>query len=212
MLENLSVVIPKNLENLQLPDPDLLHQYEDEEARRIYLEGAIGTEEDIMGENSTQIIKRILRYNREDKGTPINERKPILLFIDSGGGSGLECVVMANLILQSKTPVYTINMCCAYSAAGILLSCGHKRFALRGSTVLIHTYSAEVDGTRENIENQKRFFDKLDKRIVEVLTKQTKVDSKMYRQKAPKNWYLDDEECLKYGVIDKIVEDIDEIL
>lgn len=211
-MESIDIVIPKNLENLQLPDPVLLHHYEDEEARRIYLEGAIGTEDDIAGENSTQIIKRILRYNREDKGVPTNERKPIFLFIDSGGGSGLDCLVIANLILQSKTPVYTVNMCCAYSAAGILLSCGHKRFALRGSTVLIHTYSAGIDGTRENIENQKRFFDKLDKRIVEVLAKQTKVDSKMYRQKAPKNWYLDDEECLKYGVIDKIVDDIDEIL
>ncbi len=211
-MESIDIVIPKNLENLQLPNPVLLHHYEDEEARRIYLEGAIGTEDDIAGENSTQIIKRILRYNREDKGVPTNERKPIFLFIDSGGGSGLDCLVIANLILQSKTPIYTVNMCCAYSAAGILLSCGHKRFALRGSAVLIHTYSAGIDGTRENIENQKRFFDKLDKRIVEVLAKQTKVDSKMYRQKAPKNWYLDDEECLKYGVIDKIVDDIDEIL
>lgn len=68
MLENLSVVIPKNLENLQLPDPDLLHLYEDEEARRIYLEGVIGTEDDPTNDNSIGIIKRILRYNREDRG------------------------------------------------------------------------------------------------------------------------------------------------
>ena len=51
-MENLDIIIPKNLENLQLPDPDLLHQYEDEEARRIYLEGAIGTEDDPMNDNS----------------------------------------------------------------------------------------------------------------------------------------------------------------
>ena len=63
MLENLSVVIPKNLENLQLPDPDLLHMYEDEEARRIYLEGVIGTEDDPTNDNSIGIVKRILRYN-----------------------------------------------------------------------------------------------------------------------------------------------------
>ena len=68
LLENLSVVIPKNLENLQLPDPDLLHLYEDEEARRIYLEGVIGTEDDPTNDNSIGIVKRILRYNREDRG------------------------------------------------------------------------------------------------------------------------------------------------
>ena len=59
-MENLGIVIPKNVENLQLPDPDLLHQYEDEEARRIYLEGAIGTEDDPMNDNSIGIVKRIL--------------------------------------------------------------------------------------------------------------------------------------------------------
>ena len=78
MLENLDIIIPKNLENLQLPDPDLLHQYEDEEARRIYLEGAIGTEDDPMNDNAIGIVKRILRYNREDKGFPLEGGKPIM--------------------------------------------------------------------------------------------------------------------------------------
>ena len=78
-MENLGIIIPKNVENLQRPDPELLHQYEDEEARRIYLEGVIGTEDDPMNDNSIGIIKRILRYNREDKGLPPEERKPIML-------------------------------------------------------------------------------------------------------------------------------------
>ena len=77
-MENLGIIIPKNVENLQLPDPNLLHQYEDEEARRIYLEGTIGTEDDPTNDNSIGIVKRILRYNREDRGLSPSERKPIM--------------------------------------------------------------------------------------------------------------------------------------
>ena len=83
MLENLGIVIPKNVENLQLPDPDLLHQYEDEEARRIYLEGAIGTEDDPMNDNSIGIVKRtkyqeateaFLKFIKSDEGKAIFEK------------------------------------------------------------------------------------------------------------------------------------------
>ena len=191
MLENLGIVIPKNVENLQLPDPDLLHQYEDEEARRIYLEGAIGTEDDPMNDNSIGIVKRILRYNREDKGFPLEERKPIMM---------------------SKTPVYTVNMCACFSASGVILACGHKRYALKGSSVLIHSGSTYLGGTREQADSAKKFVDKSDKKFNDILFKRTKIDQKTYRSKAPKDWFLDDEECLKYGVVDEIVEDIDSIL
>ena len=69
-----------------------------------------------------------------------------------------------------------------------------------------------VDGTREQIDNMKRFYDKLDKKTTEILFSRTKIDAKTYRSKAPKNWFLDDDESLKWGIVDKIVEDIDEIL
>ena len=140
------IIIPKDKENLKLPAIDLIHEYEDENDRRIYLEGSIGTEDDISNDNSMGIVKKILRYNRADIGIPPEKRKPIQLFIDSGGGELDGALILSNFILQSKTPVYTINMCCAYSAAGIILCCGHKRLALKGSTVLVHTYSAGVDG------------------------------------------------------------------
>lgn len=211
-MESIDIVIPKSVENLYLPDPILLHQYEDEEARRIYLEGAIGTEDDPTNDNSIGIIKKILRYNREDKGIPTDERRPIMLYVDSSGGDVTGTLVLCHTIMMSKTPVYTINMCASYSAAGIILACGHKRYALKGSSVLIHSGSTYLGGTREQADSAKKFVDKSDKKFNEILFKKTKIDQKTYRSKAPKDWFLDDEECLKYGVIDKIVEDLDEIL
>ena len=211
-METLDIVIPKDIENLQLPDPDLLHQYEDEEARRIYLEGTIGTEDDPLNENSIGIVKRILRYNREDKDIPIEDRKPIMLYVNSPGGDVTDALVLCNVVTMSKTPIYTVNMCACFSASGVILACGHKRYALKGSSVLIHSGSTYLGGTREQADSAKKFVDKSDKRFNEILFTRTKIDQKTYRSKAPKDWFLDDEECLKYGVIDKIVDDLDEIL
>lgn len=211
-MEDLGIIIPKDVENLHLPDPDLLHQYEDEEARRIYLEGTIGTEDDPLNDNSIGIVKRILRYNREDKGLSIEERKPIMLYVDSSGGDVTGTLVLCHIIMMSKTPVYTVNMCTAFSAAGVILACGQKRYALKGSSALVHSGSTYVGGTREQADSAKKFFDKADKKFNDILFKKTKIDQKTYRAKAPKDWFLDDEECLKYGLIDEIVEDIDTIL
>lgn len=71
------IIIPKDKENLKLPAIDLIHEYEDENDRRIYLEGSIGTEDDISNDNSMGIVKKILRYNRADVGIPPEKRKPI---------------------------------------------------------------------------------------------------------------------------------------
>ena len=56
------------------------------------------------------IVKHIMQFNKEDKGKPVEERQPILLYITSKGGdvdSGFEII---DIITMSKTPVYTINI------------------------------------------------------------------------------------------------------
>ena len=63
-------------------------------------------------------IEHIIRiYNIIDKNIPIEERKPIKLFINSGGGEITASYEIIDAIRLSKTPVYTINMCWAGSAA-----------------------------------------------------------------------------------------------
>ena len=54
---------------------------EDYDNRRLFLNSEI--DETII----TSIAYHILRYNRLDKGLPIDQRKPIILYINSPGGS-----------------------------------------------------------------------------------------------------------------------------
>ena len=117
-----------------------------------------------------------------------------------------------NLIESSKTKVITINYCTAYSAAAEILASGHERYALKGSHVMIHSGSCSYSGQADQVESMKKYFDKLSKKTVEHLMTKTKIDPKAFKRKSVVDWFMDENEALENGVIDKIVEDLEEIL
>ena len=210
--QQIAVVIPKQLENLKLPDPDLVQYYKDIDERIIYLEGFIGGENDPNEDNSIGIVKRIMQYNREDKLIDPEDRKPIKIFIDSGGGDAYGTVTLVNTILMSKTPVYTINLRDALSAAGYVFISGHKRFAFPGATVLIHSGSVGYSGDKDKVDAMRKHYDKIIKTLDDLILSKTNIDAKTLRSKSAREWYLGNEDMIKYGVADKIVESLDEII
>lgn len=190
--------------NLQLPDPALRNFYRDEEERIFWLN-------DQVSESAQDLIYMILRCNKEDKGKPVEERRPIKLFIDSPGGDVTFMWTIINLIEQSKTPVWTINYCTAYSAAAEILASGHVRYGLKGTHVMVHSGSCAYVGQADQVESTKKYFDKLSKKTVDHLMSKTKIDPKVFKKKATVDWFMDENEALANGVIDKIVEDLDEL-
>lgn len=204
-LENILAGIPTNIANLQLPDNILRDYYRDEADRVIWID-------DQIDDSTTKVMDRILRYNYEDKNIPVEERKPIKIFIDTPGGSVIIMWSIVNAIKLSKTPVWTINWCTAYSAGATILAAGHKRFAMPGSTALVHSGSCYYGGNQEQVDAAKKFFDRLGKEADEFLLAQTKIDKKTFNKKKASDWYFNTQECLESGLVDKIVESFDEIL
>lgn len=203
-LENVLFSIPESVANLQLPDPDLRDFYRDEQDRVFWVTNEIN-------DNLLDLVKMIIKCNKEDKGKPTEERTPIKVFIDSPGGDVCALWTTIKAIEISKTPVYTINYCTAYSAAADLLASGHKRYALPGTSVMVHSGSCMFGGTMEQAENMKKHFDKLGKNVTDYFLAHTKVDPKTFKKKAPGDWYMDEDEALKNGLIDEIVTDFDNI-
>ena len=201
-LENVLLSIPTSVANLQLPDPDLRDFYQDEQDRVFW----VTTE---INDSLLDLVKMIVRCNKEDKGKAIEERTPIKVFIDSPGGDVCALWTTIKTIEISKTPVYTINYCTAYSAAADLLASGHRRFALPGTSVMVHSGSCMFGGTMEQAENMKKHFDKLGKKITDYFLAHTKVDPKTFKKKAPSDWYMDEDDALQNGLIDEIVTDLD---
>jgi ATP-dependent Clp protease protease subunit len=132
--------------------------------------------------------------------------------IDSPGGSVEVLGSIIGAIKISKTPVYTCCYCTAYSAAADLLACGHKRFAFPMTNVMFHMGSCMYQGSQNDVEKAKKFYDRMGKNIVDYVISRTKFDNKFLKKLKTDDMYLNEEEALNYGVIDAIVEDFEELM
>lgn len=205
-LNELLIGIPENIANLQLPDPTLRQFYKDEQDRIFYVDDQINA-------TTLELIKMIMRCNKEDKNIPVEDRKPITIMIDSPGGS-VECLLaIIKAIDISKTPVKTVCYCTAYSAAADLLASGHKgmRYALPGTEIMMHSGSCAYQGTQSQVDAAKKFYDAMGKRVTDHVYSRTDIDAKTQR-KMKDDYYMNEEDALKFGIIDYIVTDFDEIM
>ena len=201
-LENVLLSIPESVATLQLPDPSLRDHYQNEQDRVYILDTAID-------DTTLELVKYIIRCNKEDAGKSIEDRKRILIMIDSPGGSVEVLSALIGAIKISKTPVWTCCYCTAYSAAADLLSCGHKRFALPMTSMMFHAGSACYMGSQNDIDKAKKYYDSMGKRVTEEVNSRTNFDSKFLKKLKTDDMYMNEEDALKYGVIDEIITDLD---
>lgn len=193
--------IPEYLANLALPDPKLMEYYRNEQDRVYYVDTAID-------DSTLGLVKFILRCNQEDVGKTVEQRKRILIMIDSSGGSVEVLNSLIGAIKISKTPIWTCCYCSAYSAAADLLACGHKRFALPHTCIMFHAGSCTYSGSQNDVEKAKKFFDGVGKRITDEVNSRTNFDTKFLKKLKTDDMYMTEEEALKYNVVDEIISDI----
>lgn len=206
MNEQLEIVLPKEYD-IKLPDPCTLDYYKNKEERVIILDFEI--DDSIMRE----IGGMILEYNRADKGIPVEDRKKIVILINSPGGCLESTYATIALMQMSKTPIITVNMNMAYSAAGLILLAGHKRYCLPRSQMLIHSGSASgIGGNYEDIQEGTKSYKKMVEEMREFIMSSTNIDKTTMNKNKSKDWYLDVETQVKLGCVDEILTDIDDIL
>lgn len=205
-LSGLLIGIPEDTANLQLPNPDLRDYYRDEQDRIFWLD-------DEIGETALDLVKMIIRCNKEDKGKPVEDRKPITVFIDSPGGSVEVMYAIVKAMKASKTPIRTINYCTCFSAASEILAAGTKghRYCMPGAIVMCHSGSMTLGGTTGNVDATKKWCDALCKRCTDMFLANTGIEAKVYKKKTANDWYLFEDEALQYGIVDKVITDLDEI-
>lgn len=197
--------LPQNLENMTLPAPEAVNYWRLAENRIFYIDFEID-------ETVLEIQKAIVNINIADKGIPYEERVPIKIYINTPGGLLAETFSLATTIIMSKTKVITVNIGDAQSGGCLLLLAGHERLALPYSTAMIHTGSGGVQGTYEQTEQAQKNYKRQVEAMGEYILERSQMDEKVYKRNKAKDWYLDAEEQVKYGVVQKIVTDIEEIL
>lgn len=177
--------------------------------RRLFLE------EEVAQYSVSDLIHQIMQFNMEDAGVPVEERKPILLYIATEGGSVDAGFELIDAIRMSKTPVFTINVGYEYSMGFLIGISGHKRFAFPSAKFLLHDGSNIAYGSSTKVQDQLEFNRKIENRIKELVVSRTNITAKEYDKNLRVEWYMFADEAKKRGVIDAIIGedcDIDAVL
>jgi ATP-dependent Clp protease protease subunit len=206
-MEFLLPQILENAESEKYLTPELYTYWKARENRTFYIDYEIDEMYSLI-----ELGKIIIQMNMEEKDTPKSELKPIFIWIHSYGGDLEQCHALIDIIEVSRIPIVTIAMGVAMSAGFMLFLAGHKRYAFRHSNLMVHEGSAAFSGTAEQIEQAQKNYKKQIDGMKEYILSRTEIPEKVFNKNKTKDWYLSAKELIEYKVVDKLVENFDEIL
>ena len=177
---------------------------QDLKQRKLFLNGEI--DQYVVSD----IVRHILQYNREDRNLEYDSREPILLYVSSNGGEVDAGFELIDVIINSKTPVYTINLGFQYSMGFLIGLAGHKRFATKNSKVLMHDGSQFIYDSGSKVQDRMEFQRKIEERVKTYIISRSKLTEDEYNSKLRVEWYLFADEAKEKGFVDYIIgEDCD---
>lgn len=188
---------------------DEMFRLQDLKNRKLFLN------ENISQESVHEFVKHILQYNHDDKGIDPAERKPIMLYVTSNGGSVDAGFELIDVILNSKTPVYTINLGFQYSMGFLIGLAGHKRFASPNAKFLMHDGSNFVWDSGAKAQDRMRFDSRVEERTKAYILSRGNLTSEEYDSKFRVEWYMFADEAKERGFVDCIIGvdcDIDDVI
>ncbi len=156
------------------------------------------------------IVKHIMQFNKEDKNVAPENRQPILLYVTSNGGEVGAGFELIDVIVNSKTPVYTINLGYQYSMGFLIGLAGRKRYASANAKFLMHDGSNFVWDSGMKAQDRMDFNRKIESRIKKYVLSRSTVTDEEYDSKLRVEWYLFADEAKEKGFVDYIIgEDCD---
>jgi ATP-dependent Clp protease protease subunit len=164
----------------------------------------------LSGEINKQLAERVVRQLiiLEDQGDD-----PIKVFIDSPGGDADAGYAIFDMMRFVKPQVITIGMGLVASAGAIILLAAPKerRLGLPNSHYLIHQPLSGMRGVATEIEIHARELDKLRKKINGMIAEETGQPLDKVEKDTDRDYWMNAEEALAYGLIDRIVKHRDEL-
>jgi ATP-dependent Clp protease protease subunit len=137
-----------------------------------------------------------------------NPKKEISFYINSPGGIVWSGLAMYDTMQYISSKIMTICVGQAASAGSLLLTAGEKgmRFSLPNSRIMVHQPSGGYQGQVTDIEIQTKEIIKTKKRLNEIYALHTGKDIKEVTSVMERDKYFSPNEAIKFGLIDKIIE------
>jgi ATP-dependent Clp protease protease subunit len=157
--------------------------------------------EQVQDSMANTIIAQMLFLESEDPDKDIN------LYINSPGGSVTAGLAIYDTMQYIRPDIATICMGQATSMGALLLAAGAKgkRYALPHARVMIHQPLGGVQGQATDIDIQAKEIMKIKELIHKILVKHTGQSAEKIRQDTERDYFMDAEEALRYGIVDRII-------
>lgn len=160
----------------------------------------------VMDDMANLIVAQLLFLANEDPESDVH------LYVNSPGGSvtsGLGIIDTMNFI-QPQVCTYIIGQ--ASSMGSVIASCGAKgkRFCLRNSRNLMHQplIGGIMEGQATDLEIEAKEIIRLRERLYQIYSDNTGQSKDKIELDCDRNLWLDDQEMLKYGLVDKVLENM----
>lgn len=137
--------------------------------------------------------------------------KDIFLYINSPGGSVSDGMAIYDTMQYIKCDVSTICTGMAASMGAFLLSSGAKgkRIALPNSEIMIHQpliSGGGISGQVTDIQIRSKYLQRTKDRLNRILSENTGKDYETICRDTERDNFMDAEEALAYGLIDKVYQ------
>lgn len=131
----------------------------------------------------------------------------VTLHIDSPGGSVKAGLSIVDVMDYIKCDVATVNTGMAASMGSILLGAGTKgkRSSLRFSKTMLHQSSGGAVGNIQDAEITMKEWQKTNDILFNLLGQYCGKDPEVVKTDASRDLWLDANESLAYGIIDKVI-------
>jgi ATP-dependent Clp protease protease subunit len=183
-------------------DEELSDYYVDMENREIYINGTI--DEGVV----INCIKPITDICHEDinNKVPIEERRPIAIYISSNGGDITSGLSLCDTIMMSSTPIVGIGIGAIYSMAFVILTCCHYRLSYPHASFLFHDGYLGCQATTSKFFDYVKHIQRREKEVKELILNNTNISKSLLNRKYHTDWFMTPQEALKLGVIDEILD------
>ena len=164
--------------------------------RTIFIEG------EINAEKACEFLREIMLLVSEDAEKSIN------LLVNSRGGEINAGFLIYDTIQSCKTPIKIFCVGQAYSMAAIIVACGtHGRYILPHSELMLHEplIESQISGSNSSIQSIAKSLMKIKSKINGILSKHTGKNEIEIEEATLYNHFFNAEECVAFGLVDKIV-------
>lgn len=157
----------------------------------------------INDDEANLVVAQLLYLESEDPDRDIN------MYINSPGGVVTSGLAIYDTMQYIKPDVSTLCMGQAASMGALLLVSGAKgkRYTLPHSRMLLHQPMGAFSGQATEIEIQAREILKLREWLNRILAKHTGQDIETIANDTDRDYYMDAEEAVEYGLVDEVVEE-----